>query len=517
MKYRPNRPTCQTQAAPPARLSSALPVAAAIAAAVLLATTARAGAHKAEERSDPQVFADPTGVVVTVDVNGRFKKNGAFFQNLGTNGRTCETCHQAAQGMSLSVKEVQTRFAQTRGKDPLFATVDGANCPNGRLGNAADHSLLLKHGLIRVFMAPPANAQFTITVIHDPYGCAMVPNPSGGPAVVSVYRRPLPTTNLSFLSAIMFDGRETASPLTSGQTFLANLTSDLTHQALDAITIHAQAAKTPTDSQLADIVNFELGLFTAQAYDGRAGWLRADGALGGARNLSEQTYYPGMNDTLGADPTGDAFDATSMTLFAAWANPHDRYRDFRNGERDAARRAIAAGEKLFTSAPMHISNVRGLNDNAALGKPSSFDGTCTTCHDTPNIGNHSLPLALDIGTGHSTLPSAESDPNIAAALAELSVPDLPVYLVQNCPNPFNAGEPESFYTTDPGKALVSGLCSDFNRGKGPVLRGLASRAPYFHNGAAADLDELVNFYNQRFAMALTQEQKRQLAVFLNSL
>jgi cytochrome c peroxidase len=126
-------------------------------------------------------------------------------------------------------------------------------------------------------------------------------------------------------------------------------------------------------------------------------------------------------------------------------------------------------------------------------------------------------LPLDIGTGHSPLPSLEPDPNIAAGLAELSMPDLPVFLVSGCPNPFNAGQPESFYTTDPGKALVSGLCSDFNRGKGPILRGLAARAPYFHNGAAADLQELVNFYNQRFQMGLTNQQKEDLIAFLNSL
>ncbi len=166
---------------------------------------------------------------------------------------------------------------------------------------------------------------------------------------------------------------------------------------------------------------------------------------------------------------------------------------------------------------MQISNVRGLNDNATLGKPTSFTGTCTTCHDTPNVGNHSFPLPLDIGTGHSVLPSVEPDPNIAAGLAALSMPDLPVYLISGCPNPFNPGQPESFYTTDPGKALISGLCSDFNRGKGPILRGLAARAPYFHNGAAANLDELVNFYNQRFQMNLTEEQKEDLVAFLNSL
>lgn len=49
------------------------------------------------------------------------------------------------------------------------------------------------------------------------------------------------------------------------------------------------------------------------------------------------------------------------------------------------------------------------------------------------------------------------------------------------------------------------------------MRGLAARAPYFHNGAAADLHELVNFYNLRFQMNLTEETKQELIAFLNSL
>ena len=100
---------------------------------------------------------------------------------------------------------------------------------------------MLRHGLIRVFLPVPANAQFTVSVAYDPYGCAVVAGSNGGAPIVSVYRRPLPTTNLNFLSTIMFDGRETHVPLNNGQTFAANLTTDLTQQALDAITIHAQA------------------------------------------------------------------------------------------------------------------------------------------------------------------------------------------------------------------------------------------------------------------------------------
>ena len=164
-----------------------------------------------------------------------------------------------------------------------------------------------------------------------------------------------------------------------------------------------------------------------------------------------------------------------------------------------------------------ITNVRGLNDNAALNRPATFSGTCATCHDTPNVGHHSLPLPLDIGTAHSSNPSYESDPTIASAVSQLSMPDLPVFLISGCTNPFAAGQAESFYTTDPGRALITGHCADFNRIKGPILRGLAARAPYFHNGAAANLRELVSFYNLRFNMALSDRQVRQLVSFLNTL
>src|SRR6202044_330782 len=177
------------------------------------------------------------------------------------------------------------------GLDPLFAAVDGANCPNARTGNYADHSLLLSHGLVRIFLPLPANAQFSVSVVHDPYGCAMVPDSNGGQPVISVYRRPLPTTNLKFLSTIMFDGRETHALLNNGQTFPANLNADLTQQALDAITIHAQASQPPTTAQVAEIVRFELGLFSAQVYDGDAGSLNARGAQGGIVSLASEPYY----------------------------------------------------------------------------------------------------------------------------------------------------------------------------------------------------------------------------------
>lgn len=153
-----------------------------------------------------------------------------------------------------------------------------------------------------------------------------------------------------------------------------------------------------------------------------------------------------------------------------------------------------------------ITNVRGLND--VLNEPV-VNGTCTTCHDTPNVGDHSLPVPLEIGTSRTT--AYETDPTIEAAVSQLSMRTLPIFQMV-CNQGPDAGE--ITYTSDPGKALLTGLCTDMGRGKGPILRGLAARAPYFHNGSAATLDEVVDFYNVRFQMNVTQQQKTDL---INSL
>jgi cytochrome c peroxidase len=456
-------------------------------------------------------FQDKTGAVATFNTGGDIHENNAFFQSLGTNGRTCGTCHQADQAMSISAKGARELFERTHGEDPLFAAFDGANCPTNTSRSREAHSLLLERGLIRIGINMPVNPQFTIAVVHDPYGCAITSDPKTGLPVVSVYRRPLPTTNLRYLSTLMFDGRETLMPLNNATTFKNNMNFDLTDQAMTAVLTHAQGVA-PTAAQLSEIVQFELGLSTAQIHDDDAGSLQTHGADGGPVALSAQSYYPGTNDALGGDPTGEAFNPSAFSLYSAWENTDRRHY---GDDKERARAEIAAGEKLFNTQPAIITGVRGLNDNAALGSPASIIGTCTTCHDTPNVGNHSVALPLDIATSRQA--ENESSPAIIAGLRELSAADLPIYEVRGCPDLQNPGKTVNYYTSDPGKGLVSGLCSDVNRGKGPILRGLAARAPYFHNGAAANLEELVNFYNQRFQMNFTQKQKKELIAFLNSL
>jgi cytochrome c peroxidase len=65
--------------------------------------------------------------------------------------------------------------------------------------------------------------------------------------------------------------------------------------------------------------------------------------------------------------------------------------------------------------------------------------------------------------------------------------------------------------------LISGNYADIGKVKGPILRGLAAPAPYFHNGSAATLMDVVNFYDQRFGINFTAQQKQDLVNFLNTL
>ncbi len=430
-----------------------------------------------------------SGFVETYNVNNApISLTGAFFQSLGTNGRSCASCHLPGEGWSVSAAELRLRFLLTRGLDPIFRTNDGSNCDQNvdtstLEGRRKAYSLLLSRGLIRISLPVPAGAQFTVESVSNPYGC-------GDTSTLSMYRRPLPATNLKFLSTLMSDGRE-SSPQTGTQKIAypdpeSALLFDLAHQAIDATTGHAQGA-VPTPAQVQDIVNFETALRTAQAFDYFAGFLNDGGASGGPVALASQYYDIGINDSFppsfGFNPTGAAFNPKIFNLYDSWTNSLGQ------------RASIARGQALFNSKAITISGVGGIND--VVGLPASFSGTCGTCHDSPNVGNHSVSAPLNIGVADVTSP--------------LDVGYLPVFTLKN-----NATG-ETVRTTDPGRALVTGQWADIGKAKGPILRGLASRAPYFHNGSAGSLADVLTFYDKRFNIGFTAQEKADLIAFLNAL
>jgi cytochrome c peroxidase len=70
---------------------------------------------------------------------------------------------------------------------------------------------------------------------------------------------------------------------------------------------------------------------------------------------------------------------------------------------------------------------------------------------------------------------------------------------------------------DPGRALLTGRCSDIGKLKAPQLRALPARAPYFHDGSARSLRDVVEFYNQRFSIQFSDQEKEDLINFLRTL
>jgi hypothetical protein len=389
----------------------------------------------------------------------------------------------------------------TQGMDPIFRTNDGSNCDHNIDtsdvgGRRKAYSLLIDRGLIRITVPVPATAEFQVVSVRNPYGCSDT-------STLSMYRRPLPSTNLRFLSTVMWDGRESSTQTgTQKITFATNpgdLLADLAHQSVDATNGHAQGTTPLTAQQQQAIVNFEMALSTAQGYDYRAGALNAGGATGGPVALGSQTaaaFFIGINDPLGGNPHQTPFTPAIFNLFAAWVNPQSHGDGDHDGGGDVSnqRASIARGQILFNSKPIQITNVAGLNDDLNV---AVLPGTCGTCHDSLNVGNHSVSAPLNIGVGDLNSP--------------LDVSYLPVITLQN------KITLEIKTTTDPGRALITGLWKDVGRLKGPILRGLASRAPYFHNGSASSLDDAVEFYNKRFKIGFTPQEKRDLVAFLSAL
>lgn len=115
-------------------------------------------------------------------------------------------------------------------------------------------------GLIQVALKMPANAEFSVERIKDP-------DTTASPSELSVFRRPLPTSNLRFLSTVMWDSRERANA--------DSVATALRSQVTEVVLGHMQALSPPTDAQVSQMVDFETSLFAKQIYDNAAGLLDA--------------------------------------------------------------------------------------------------------------------------------------------------------------------------------------------------------------------------------------------------
>jgi cytochrome c peroxidase len=403
---------------------------------------------------------DSAGLVQSATTTGTLDPDSPFFATLGTNGRSCGSCHLSTQGWTITPLGVQLRFWATNGLDPIFRPHDGANAPELDVSTVdarrRAYSLLLQRAVIRIGLPVKPTSEFELVEVDDPYGHASA-------AQLSLFRRPLPTTNLRFLAAINWDGRNTPAA------DLTDIRLGLKNQSNGATVNHAQAAAPIDDPTREALVDFELALTTAQTFHFRAKDLTALGANGGPFPLLTSPFALGAND-----PFQPGFDRHVFSLFDAWAALDD-------GDDSEHRQEVADGQRIF--------------NERVFTTPAGFTATCASCHSAPEVGGSSSFRMIDNGV---------SDPARRTA-------DVPLYTFRH------KVTGAIVRTTDPGRALISGLWADMNKFKVPGLRGLAARPPYFHDGSARDLGAVVEFYDQRFSLQLSGDERNRLTRFLESL
>lgn len=453
-------------------------------------------------------YTNDHGTIRTLVVDGPIETKGhPFFEPIGTNGRACVTCHQPADGMSLSARTARERWDATGGKDPLFAAIDGSNCPTLPQGERASHSLLLERGLLRIerpwpvrsFNGKPVKPDFRIEVVRDPNGCNSGPGRGPEAGNISVYRRPRPVANLKYLLAVgfPFDPKQGyALPLDpddgkpqSGNLMADNRAGNLRLQMEDAAASHLQLMGKLTPQQIDRIRDFELRIYAAQQESVQGGSLDTLGAEGGPVKLRDS--QPGALGSIGTPVWSE---------FAAWdrISPADAAR--LTPEQLAFRQSVARGARVFRDRTFLIFDSAGINSRMGFGNP--VRNSCVFCHNMTQMGNDVAPGQVDLGT--TTLPFA--DP----------WDDLPLFRV-TC-----LGEPHPHYgrvilTYDPGFALTSGKCADVGKITLQSMRGLAARAPYFSNGLAKDLRAVVDYYERRYNIGYTEQEKQDLVNLMSVL
>jgi hypothetical protein len=458
-------------------------------------------------------YADPSGRVGLVNTSGPIDTNdNAFFQPLGSNGRACVTCHQPADAMGISTATIQRRWAETAGKDPLFASIDGSNCPSLPQQLPASHSLLLKRGLFRIALpwppktydGVPINPEFAIEVIRDPTGCnssaiygIKSPNP-----MVSVFRRPRIVANLRYAVDVRADAMfsvKTGMPLAkdpeTGNRVNMNLMYDGRElnqktQAINAHLTHLQGKTPLMPEQIKQIITFESQIYVAQDYDTLAGDLTGPGTPKG--------LGPVALSTARASQAGDRLNTPTFQLFGEWKTPEIANDSSPEGK---YRASVARGADLFMTKLFWQRDLWGLT-NGGSGNP--MKRSCSTCHNSQMTGMDNAPGWFDVGMDN--LPW--SDPN----------PDLPLFRL-TCrkdvdQHPYLG---RVILTHDPGRALISGKCADIGALTVQQMRGLAARAPYFSNGSAKDLAAVLSFYERRFKFKYTPQEKQDLVNFLSVL
>ena len=194
-----------------------------------------------------------------------------------------------------------------------------------------------------------------------------------------------------------------------------------------------------------------------------------------------------------------------------WADLPERRRRGRTRRATRSANRSQRGHDVFFFRTFWISDAMHIN-TVGLGNP--IKRTCATCHGMHMTGMDTANGWMDLGT--TNLPWALEPPESPWATKP---PELPLFKItcRNGPAAASVPGPRRSTRRIPGRALISGKCDDVGAIVIQQFRGLAARAPYFSNGSAATLRELVDFYDRRFNIRYTEQEKADLVNFLSVL
>jgi hypothetical protein len=523
-------------------------------------------------RSDLLGVIEPTGTfdngsgelqTVSLDAAGVDTQN-PFFQDLGTNGRACVTCHAPRDGWSTSVRSLRRRFfatcegdakqldpdhdngqsgfhaldrrgedaahlkPPTCGEDPIFRSIDGANSPlvdvSTDEARLEAYSLLLSRGLIRIELAVPMNAEFEIVGVDDPYQYATTTR-------LDFYRRPLPATNLRFSEAfedniangvpIMWDGRETDTDCIAATPpggFACGVALPACPGDQSCVTgfcrILPQCGNPLTPrSPFNDLKAQAQHAFQRHSEGNALSDDQLDAIVSLERGLFTAQAFDNLAGSLDDGADGGPLNLSLVPFVFAENRPLAAGRGpipsnpivftaYDNWSGDAANTAMEARRASIARGQALFNTRAGVSP--ILG-PIITPGShvhCSTCHNAFNAGGDSAsPWGNGVQNGIGNFTSS-------AAMSA----GLPMYTVRN------KTTGAIVHTSDLGRGMVTGKWNDLNKFKVPVLRGLAGHAPYFHNGSAATLGAVIDAYEAAgFHFNFTAQERADLIAFLDSL
>jgi len=419
----------------------------------------------------------------------------------GTNGRSCATCHVPEDNFGLTPAHVAATLAANP-NDPLFNPID-ADDPTAAVPTY-EH---LKKGLVRVTIKMADNMD-----LIDFAGNVVTP----ADRKLSVWGAVPTIENAAITAPYQYDGRE----------------GTLQSQAQGAIIAHSQGAAVSA-ADLNAIATFQSGEFTSNRAKKVADKLAQGWPVDKIKIPEDQMDELTPSQSRGRDLYNKACEPCH-----GGATTHQIVNRAVHDFSFPALKPDGSGNVLFdetVSPPQRVFASKPNDEFLNIGLANiSYLGQL----GFPGVFNASVPLPQFRYRFYT-------DATRTVATADL--PPVPQFDPNNpfLPATDAAGAPivgpnflPQLWSTDPGRAAITGDPYDFEAFDVPALRGIANTAPYFHDNSAETLRDAVNVYsrfivsffpmlnlptvnppepNSPFPESFTPDQKDDLIAFLQIL